>query len=83
MEHLLEERVKELINQIRPQLQGDGGDVRFVELTADNVVKVELQGACGCCPHSKMTLKHGIEAFIKKHIPEIKSVEDINLTVNG
>jgi len=79
MEHTLEEKVKDIINQIRPQLQADGGDVRFVELTADNVVKVELQGACGSCPHSKMTLKHGIEALIKKHIPEIKSVEDINL----
>ena len=78
MENTLEEKVKDIINQVRPQLQADGGDVRFVELTADNVVKVELQGACGCCPHSKMTLKYGIEALIKKHIPEINAVEDIN-----
>jgi Fe-S cluster biogenesis protein NfuA len=79
MELTLYQQVEEIINQIRPQLQADGGDIRFVELTPDNVVKVELQGACGSCPHSKITLKHGIEALVKKHIPEIQSVEDIHL----
>jgi Fe-S cluster biogenesis protein NfuA len=79
MELTLNQKVEEIINQIRPQLQGDGGDIRFVELTSDNVVKVELQGACGSCPHSKITLKHGVEALIKKYIPEIQSVEDIHL----
>jgi Fe-S cluster biogenesis protein NfuA len=79
MELTLNQQVEEIINQIRPQLQADGGDIRFVELTPDNVVKVELQGACGCCPHSKITLKHGVEALIKKHIPVIQSVEDIHL----
>ncbi len=79
MELTLKQKVEHIINQIRPQLQADGGDIRFVELTPDNIVKVELQGACGSCPHSKLTLKHGVEATIKKYIPEIKSVEDINL----
>ena len=79
MELTLREKVEDIINQIRPHLQADGGDVRFVELTEDNVVKVELQGACGCCPHSQMTLKLGIEELVKKHLPEIKSVEDIRL----
>ena len=79
MELTLNQRVEEIISQIRPQLQADGGDIRFVELTPENVVKVELQGACGSCPHSKITLKHGVEALIKKHIPEIQSVEDIYL----
>lgn len=79
MELTLREKVEDIINQIRPHLQADGGDVRFVELTDDNVVKVELQGACGCCPHSQMTLKLGIEELVKKHLPEIKSVEDIRL----
>jgi Fe-S cluster biogenesis protein NfuA len=79
MELTLNQKVEGIINQIRPQLQGDGGDIRFVEITPENVVKVELQGACGSCPHSKITLKHGVEALIKKHIPEIQSVEDIHL----
>ena len=80
MENLnLEEKVKAIIEQVRPFLQQDGGDVQFVELTPENVVKVQLKGACGSCPHAKMTLKNGIEATIKQHLPEIKSVEDIIL----
>jgi Fe-S cluster biogenesis protein NfuA len=79
MELTTEQKVKQIISQIRPHLQADGGDIRFVALTSDNVVKVELQGACGACPHSRLTLKHGVEATLKKYIPEITSVEDINL----
>jgi len=79
MELTVNQKVEDIINQIRPQLQADGGDIRFVELTPDNVVRVELQGACGSCPHSKITLKHGVEALIKNYIPEIQSVEDIHL----
>ncbi|MDR1181580.1 MAG: NifU family protein [Bacteroidales bacterium] len=79
MELTLKQKVEQVINQIRPHLLADGGDIRFVELTSDNVVKVELQGACGCCPHSRITLKEGVEAALKRNIPEIKSVEDINL----
>jgi Fe-S cluster biogenesis protein NfuA len=75
----VEQKVQHIINQIRPQLQADGGDIRFVELTPDNVVMVELQGACGSCPHSRMTLKHGVEATLKKYVPEVTAVEDINL----
>ena len=72
---LLEKRVKNILEQVRPYLQADGGDVNFVELTDDMVVVVELTGACGSCPYSTMTLKNGIEAVMKKSIPEIKSVE--------
>ena len=72
---LLEKRVKNILEQVRPYLQQDGGDVNFIELTDDNTVIVELTGACGNCPHSKMTLKNGIESVMKKVIPEIKSVE--------
>jgi Fe-S cluster biogenesis protein NfuA len=79
MEMTLEEKVVYIINQIKPHLQADGGDIRFVELTSDYIVKVELQGACGACPHSRMTLKNGVEATLKKHIPEIQAVTDINL----
>ncbi len=72
-------KVEEIITQIRPYLEADGGNIRFVELTTDNVVNVELQGACATCPMSIMTLKNGVEEAVKKAIPEIKSVEAINL----
>jgi Fe-S cluster biogenesis protein NfuA len=75
----LETKVRNVIEQIRPYLQADGGDISFVELTTDNVVNVELQGACGSCPFSRMTLKNGVEDAMRKAIPEIKSVEAINM----
>ncbi|MBO4328472.1 MAG: NifU family protein [Bacteroidales bacterium] len=74
---LIEKRVKNILEQVRPYLQQDGGDVNFVELTDDMVVLVELTGACGSCPYSTMTLKNGIESVMKKSIPEIKSVEQV------
>jgi len=74
----LTKKVKEVISQIRPYLQADGGDIQFIELTDDNIVNVELQGACGSCPYSTMTLKNGVETAVKKAIPEIQSVEKIN-----
>lgn len=73
----IEEQVIQAIEEVRPSLQADGGDIRFVELTEDNVVNVELQGACSGCPMSQMTLKQGVETYIKRKIPEIKSVEAI------
>ena len=71
----LKEKILEALDKVRPALQADGGDVEFVELTEDNVVKVRLQGACQGCPMSQMTLKQGIEKFMLKEIPEIKGVE--------
>lgn len=71
-------KVQNVIDQIRPYLEADGGNIRFVEITEDNVVNVELLGACGSCPMSQMTLKAGVEQAVKKAIPEIKSVEAIN-----
>ncbi len=73
----LETKVKNVLEQIRPYLQADGGDVEFVEMTEDNVVNIRLLGMCGNCPHSQMTLKNGIEAAVKKVLPEIKSVESV------
>jgi len=70
-------KVESVIDQIRPYLQADGGNIRFVELTEDNVVNVELLGACGSCPMSTMTLKNGVEQAMKKAVPEIKAVEAI------
>ena len=75
----LETKVINVIEQIRPYLQADGGDISFVELTSDNIVNVELHGACGSCPFSRMTLKSGVEEAMKKALPEIKSVEAINM----
>lgn len=72
-------RVEEVIDQIRPYLEADGGNIRFVELTEDNIVKVELQGACACCPMSLVTLKNGVEEAMKKAVPEVKSVEAVNM----
>ncbi|MDY0343492.1 MAG: NifU family protein [Lentimicrobium sp.] len=72
-------KVKNVIEQIRPYLQADGGDISFIELTEENVVNVELHGACGSCPFSRMTLKNGVEEAMKKALPQIKSVEAINI----
>lgn len=71
----LKARVEEILNEVRPSLQADGGDVELIGINEDNVVKVSLRGACGSCPFSTMTLKNGIEARIKEAIPEIKAVE--------
>lgn len=75
--HELNQKVIDAIEQIRPYLQADGGDISFVELTDDHVVKVKLQGACGSCPHAVMTLKNGVEVAVKRAIPEIKAVESV------
>lgn len=75
----LHAKVEEVLDQIRPYLQADGGNVTLVEITKDNIVKVELQGACKSCSMSLMTLKSGIEETIKRALPEITSVEAINL----
>lgn len=71
------EKVQAVLDQVRPMLQRDGGDVELVEVTADNIVKVKLQGACGFCPMSTMTLKMGIEKAIKEQIPEIVEVQQV------
>jgi len=73
----LQNNVIAALEQVRPYLQQDGGDLQFVELTDDNVVKVKLTGACGCCPHATFTLKQGIEQHVRKVLPEIKSVESV------
>ncbi|MCK9220454.1 MAG: NifU family protein [Bacteroidales bacterium] len=70
-------KVKNVIEQIRPYLQADGGDVEYINLTDDNVVNIRLLGMCGNCPHSRMTLKNGIEAAVVQAIPEIKAVESV------
>jgi Fe-S cluster biogenesis protein NfuA len=75
----LNQKVQNVIEQVRPYLQQDGGDINFIEITDDNIVNVELTGACGACPFSTMTLKNGVEATLKRVIPEIKEVVAVNL----
>lgn len=70
----LKERVEEVLDQVRPTLQADGGDIDLLDVSEDGIVKVQLTGACGSCPFSTMTLKHGVEARLKDMIPEIKEV---------
>jgi Fe-S cluster biogenesis protein NfuA len=74
----MKERVQTIIDKIRPDLQADGGDIELVDVTADGIVKVRLHGACHGCPGAAMTLKMGVERTLKKHIPEIKSVEKVD-----
>ncbi|MCD6320502.1 MAG: NifU family protein [Candidatus Desulfofervidaceae bacterium] len=64
------------INRIRPNLQADGGDIELIDIV-DGIVKVKLKGACAGCPMSQMTLKMGVEAYLKKEIPEVKAVEAV------
>jgi Fe-S cluster biogenesis protein NfuA len=73
----MKEKVTELLNDVRPKLQADGGDVELVNISDDGVVSVKLLGACGGCPMAQMTLKMGIERYLKSKIPEIKEVVSV------
>lgn len=73
----VEDKVKRALEQIRPYLQQDGGDVEYVDMTNEGVVMVRLQGHCGSCPHAMATLKQGIETAVRNAIPEVKSVERV------
>jgi Fe-S cluster biogenesis protein NfuA len=72
----MKEKIEKALNDIRPALQADGGDVELVEVE-NNIVKVRLKGACSGCPMSQMTIKQGIERYLKKAVPEITSVEPV------
>ena len=71
---MLEEQIKAALENVRPNLQADGGDVEFVSVDEDGVVSVKLTGACGNCPRAHMTLKMGIENYLKNEVPEVSSV---------
>ena len=77
-EKTFEEEVKDVIEAIRPALQGHGGDVELVGVDEDNTVKVRLQGACQGCPGAAMTMKAGIERILKEKVPEVKEVIAVN-----
>jgi Fe-S cluster biogenesis protein NfuA len=74
MEKTIRERVEKALEELRPRLQADGGDIELLEVD-HGVVKVKMKGACAGCPMSTMTLKMGVEQYLKKKIPEIAGVE--------
>jgi Fe-S cluster biogenesis protein NfuA len=76
-------RIEGALDQIRPYLEADGGNVKVLEVTDEMVLKLELLGACGSCPMSAMTFRAGIEEAIRREVPSIQSVEAINLTPAG
>lgn len=72
----MREKVEAVINEIRPLLQADGGDIELVDVE-DGVVKVRLHGACAGCPGAQMTLKMAVERRLKEQIPEVQRVEPV------
>ncbi|WKK80070.1 NifU family protein [Marivirga arenosa] len=73
------DRVEKALDSIRPYLEADGGNVKVLDIN-EGILRLELLGACGNCPMSTMTLKAGVEEAVKKAVPEIISVEAINIT---
>ncbi|HEX2954114.1 MAG TPA: NifU family protein [Bacillota bacterium] len=73
----MKEKVKEVLDKIRPSLQADGGDVQLVDVSDDGVVSVQLQGHCAGCPMSQMTIKNGIERILKSEVPGVQRVESV------
>jgi Fe-S cluster biogenesis protein NfuA len=71
-----EKRVRQTLEEIKPRIQADGGDIELVAVEKDTV-KVRLQGACAGCPMAALTLKQGVERLIKSRVPEIRSVEAV------
>jgi Fe-S cluster biogenesis protein NfuA len=76
MQGNVKERVEKAIEEIRPNLQADGGDIELIDVEG-GVAKVKLKGACAGCPMSAMTLKLGVENFLKRKVPEITKVETV------
>jgi len=72
------DKIEFALQEIRPFLEDDGGDINFIELTDQWVVKVKLLGACSSCNISMMTLKNGVEVAIKRAVPEVKEVVEIS-----
>ncbi|OXU15935.1 NifU family protein [Sedimentisphaera salicampi] len=74
MSEQISDKIQDCIQQIRPMLQSDGGDIELVEVTENNDVKVRLQGACRGCPGARMTLKMGVERKLKEQVPGVGEV---------
>jgi len=74
----MREKIEAALDEIRPHLQADGGDVELVNILEDNTVEVRLTGMCGGCPMAQMTLKNGIERIVKEKVPEVKEVVSVD-----
>jgi Fe-S cluster biogenesis protein NfuA len=74
----LHDRVKKVLDSVRPYLQSDGGDIDLIDVSDEGVVKVKLTGACHGCPYSMMTLKAGVEQAIMKEVSEVKQVISVD-----
>ena len=72
-----------VLEEIRPNLQADGGDMEYVGVDEDGVVSLELQGACAGCPMSQLTLSMGIERVLKEHVPGVTRVVAVNDNADG
>jgi Fe-S cluster biogenesis protein NfuA len=71
---VLKDEVEKIINEIRPHLVADGGDIELVDVDKEGTVKVKLKGACAGCPMSQMTLQLGVERYLKSKVPQVKKV---------
>jgi Fe-S cluster biogenesis protein NfuA len=73
----MEEQDRKAIEDVRPSLQADGGDVKFIGVTENGIVTVQLEGACNGCPMAQLTLKQGIEKYLKETVTGVTSVESV------
>ncbi len=73
----MKKKVEALLNDVRPKLQADGGDVELIDISDDGIVKVKLLGACNGCPMARMTLKMGIERYLKEKVPGVQEVVSV------
>ena len=76
-------KVIEALDEIRPFLNEDGGDLSVIDITEDGILKIEFMGACSSCSMNNMTFKNGVEDAIKRLVPEIKSVEPVNFALSN
>lgn len=75
-------KVVNALDELRPFLNEDGGDLEIVDITSDKVLKIQFVGACSNCSMNNMTFKNGVEDAIKRLVPEITRVEPVNFTLN-
>jgi len=75
--NMITEDVKKAIEDVRPSLKADGGDIEFVSVSEDGKVKVKLKGACNGCPMAQVTLKQGVEKYLKSKVPSVVSVDSV------
>ena len=73
----MKEQIEEVLNEVRPMLAADGGNIELINVTDDGIVEVKLTGACGSCPMSQMTLKMGVEKVLKEKLPQVKEVRSV------